>query len=60
MFKSLKEAMQTKLEPVVLSVEEFTHKGVKRLSIKAKKARGQMIYTVIQYETGLFSSAVGY
>lgn len=55
---TIEQAMNTKLPAKILSVEDFEHKGAKRQSIKAKKARGKRVYTVIKYETGLYSEAV--
>lgn len=58
MYESIKQAMNTKLDPIVLSVEDYEHKGAQRQSIKARKARGKRVYTIIKYETGNYSEAV--
>lgn len=58
MYDTIEQAMNTKLPAKILSVENYEHKGEKRQSIKTQKARGKRIYTVIKYETGLYSEAV--
>jgi len=58
MFNTIKEAMNTNLDPVVISESEFEYKGVTRKAIKVKKARGKRIYEVVQYENGKYSEGV--
>lgn len=58
MHKTLKQAVKTNLEPVIISVEPYECKGVHRQWIKARKARGKNVYRVVLYENGLYSDAV--
>jgi len=58
MYDTIENAMKTKLPAKILSVENYEHKGAQRQSIKAKKAKGKRVYTVILYENGMYSEAV--
>jgi len=54
---TLKQAMKTKLDPVIVEIEYFEHKGQKRQQIKAMKAKGKNIFRVVLYENGKYSDA---
>ena len=56
-FETLEQSLKTK-NAEVINTEYYKHDGVSRKSIKVKKSKGERVYTVIQYESGLFSSAV--
>lgn len=58
MHETLKQAMKTKLDPVIISVDPYEYKGAHRQAIKARKARGKKVYMVVLYENGLYSDAV--
>lgn len=58
MYDTIENAMKTNLPATILNIENYEHKGVSRQSIKAKKARGKRVYTVIKYENGMYSEAV--
>lgn len=57
-FNTIEQAMKTNHKVEILSTKSYDHKGLKRVSIRAKKARGKKEYTVIQYENGKYSEAV--
>jgi hypothetical protein len=57
-YNTLQESMKTNLPPIIISVEDYTHKGEKRQWIKARKARGKMVYRVALYANGQYSEAV--
>ena len=57
-FETLKQAMKTNLEPVVVKSTDCEHNGTKRTLLKVRKARGKMTYTVVRYENGRYSEAV--
>ena len=56
-YKTLEQALKTK-KAVVISIEDYEHKGAKRQSIKARKANGKKVYNVVFYEEGRYSEAV--
>lgn len=58
MYDTIENAMKTNLTAKILKVEDYEHKGMKRQSIKAQKARGKRVYTIIRYENGMYSEAV--
>lgn len=58
MYDTIENAMKTNLQATILKVEDYEHKGAQRQSIKAKKAKGKRVYTVIKYENGMYSEAV--
>lgn len=57
MFKTIEASLKAK-DAVIISTKKYCHKGNGRLIIKAKKPKGRKVYTVVQYENGMFSSAV--
>lgn len=57
LFKTLEESLKAK-SVVVISTKEYEHKGEKRNWIKARKAKGKKVFSVAQYENGLYSEAV--
>ena len=57
-FETLEQALKTKTTAVIVKIRDFDHKGKARKAIQAKKARGNRIYYVTQYENGRFSEAV--
>jgi hypothetical protein len=57
-FETLKQSLETKLEPVIVSSREFVYKGESRKSLHVRKAKGRRTYMVVQYGNGRFSSAV--
>ena len=56
LFKTLEESLKTKAV-VVISIKEYEHKGEKRNWIKVRKSNGRKVFTVAQYENGLYSEA---
>ncbi len=58
MYDTIENAMKTSLPATILKIEDYEHKGAQRQSIKAKKARGKRVYTVVLYENGMYSEAV--
>ena len=57
MFKTLEDSLQTK-KAVIVEQREYVYLGITRQWIKARRANGKKVYTVFQYENGLFSSAI--
>ena len=57
-YETLKQAMKTNLEPVIVKATDYEHNGTKRTQLKVRKARGKMTYSVIRYENGRYSEAV--
>lgn len=57
MFKTIEQALKTKAAKII-SVSNYNHNGQDRKIIKACKAKGKKVFMVVQYENGLFSSAV--
>ncbi len=55
-FKSLKAACG--FEPVVVSEKDYAFEDVIRKRIIVKRGKGKVSFVVIQYENGMFSSAV--
>jgi Holliday junction resolvasome RuvABC endonuclease subunit len=57
LYQTLEQSLKTK-SVVILSSENYNHKGNDRKSLKVRKLRGAKVFTVIQYENSLFSEAV--
>ena len=56
-YSTLEQALKTKLA-VITAISTYEHKGAARKSLKVRKSNGKKIFTVIQYENGLYSEAV--
>jgi len=56
-FATLEQALKTN-KAVVISMKEYEHKGATRQWIKARKAKGKKVFTVVFYEEGRYSEAV--
>ena len=57
MSKTIEQSLGTK-KAVIISEKNFDFNGNTRKRICAKKGNGKKHYFVVQYENGLFSSAV--
>ena len=53
--ETLKQALGTNLEPVVIKTREFEFNGNTRQSLTVKKANGKKLYLVVKYENGRYS-----
>ncbi len=56
-FKTLEQSLKTK-EVVIISQENYEHKGEARKWIKARKANGKKIFSVAKYGNGMYSEGV--
>ena len=56
-YQTIEQSLKAK-SVVILSSEQYEHKGEKRNWIKARKLNGKKVFTVAQYGNGLFSEAV--
>ncbi len=57
-YDTIENALKTNQPAVIIKETPYNHLGNDRLSIKARKAKGKRVYTVVKYENGRYSTAV--